>query len=242
MHPPRILIADDDPGIRDLFRAWLRSEPWEVEIVADGRQALDAIGRSVFDIAILDLYMPNLSGLEVFQGIQAKGLDTHIVIMTGYTTTEGTLEKAVEAMKGGAFDFLTKPLKMDDLLTTIRGLIERRHPSPHALSRRLDAFLETHSSDPNLSIDVLCKTYRISSRYVSKLFREQIGAPFRRRLSLIRVQKAKRLLESTDEPLDAIAIECGFRNYHRLSEAFSRLEGMPPGRYRKISAYGKGGA
>ena len=236
MSLPRILIADDEPTVRNFFKQWLVSKPLSIEIVDGGRKALELLGETSFDVAVLDLYMPDMDGLEVLQAVRKKGIQTDIVFMTAYSTKDGTLEKAVEAMKVGAVDFLSKPFELNEFLNLIYSLIERRQPSPHILAERLDGFLEKNAFSPSLRLDDLGQRFRISPSYATKLFRENNGTSFRKRLAYHRLQKAKRLLESTHDPLSSIAEECGFKNYHRLTEAFRRQEGMPPGKFRKISA------
>lgn len=228
--PYCILIADDDPAFCDILQRALSSEPWTVKIARDGREALDLLCTSHFDLAVLDFAMPHLTGLEVLEAVKQKGIQTDIIILTGY----GTIPLTVQAMKAGAREFIEKPIKPIELVATIRRLLESRHFPPHVRAARLDTFLKDHGSDPSLKLSDLCRHFRISPAYVARLFQKYIGASFRRRLSYHRVQKAKHLLESTGAPLYLIAGECGFKNYRRLIEAFGRLEGIPPGKYRKI--------
>ena len=227
----RILIADDDPTVRDLFRNWLGRQPWEVVIAKDGREALDHLCGSDFDVAVLDLKMPHLDGLQVLEAArEQKGAQTDIVLLTGY----GTIETAVQAMKAGAQDFLTKPVRMSEVVDTIRRLIERRSLPPHTLLDRMDAFLKSRASDPALRQDDLRKYFKISPRYISKLFKDHVGMSFRERLSHYRVEKARHLIESTNLPMYAVAEQCGFKGYRQLADAFRRHEGLRPREYRKL--------
>lgn len=228
--PYRILIADDDPNTCVVLQRALESESWAVKVVRDGREALDALCGAPFDVAVLDLIMPHLSGLEVLKAARQKGISADVIILTGY----GTIDVSVQAMKVGAGDFIEKPVNLARLTAAVRQMIENRHLPPHVLASRLDDFLKDHLSEPSLRLGDLCGHFRISPAYVSRLFQRHLHAPFRTRLSYHRVQKAKHLLESSDAALDTLAGECGFRNYRRLTEAFVRVEGMPPGKYRKI--------
>ncbi len=141
---------------------------------------------------------------------------------------------AREAMQKGAFDFLTKPATQKDLITAIRKVAQGRLLCPHVLAEQLDAYLKARAGAPSLNLDNLSKDFRISKSYIRRLFREHIGAPFRERLRHCRVDRAKRLLESTDDPINIIAGQCGFENPGRFAEAFRREEGMPPSKYRQI--------
>lgn len=124
-----ILIADDDTQVRGLFAEALRSsELWRVEVAGDGQEALDLLCAAPFDVVVLDIMMPRLDGLRVLEGIQRKGIQTDVVVLTGY----GTVERAVQAMKLGARDFLMKPVNLSGLTAAIRGVLESASPRPTA--------------------------------------------------------------------------------------------------------------
>ena len=233
MPPARILIADDESDLCSVLQRWLRNEPWAVETAGDGREALARLCKHHFDVAVLDLLMPPPDGMEALKTIRQKGLQTDVVVLTGY----GAVDTAVRAMKMGAQDFLKKPVGKREFVETLRALVERRHPPPHVLADRLDAFLRDHICDSTLKLSSLCVHFRISRRYVCRLFRDHIGVPFRERLRHWRIQEAKRLLASTDLSVYLIAERCGFRNHRRLAEAFRRIEGTSPRAYRKICAH-----
>lgn len=228
----RILVADDDPVFSAMVPEWLTSESWAVEVARDGRKALDMLCAGRFDLALLDVYLPHLNGLEVLQAMRQKGIQTDVLMVTGY----GFTELAVQAMKAGARDYIEKPMGPDELIPAVRQQLERRRPLLHVRAAQMEAYLQAHASDPSLTFNDLCAHLKLSPRHVFRLFREQIGAPFRRRLSHHRVQMARHLLEMTDAPLYSIAAQCGFKNQSRLTEAFHRLEGMSPMKYREICA------
>jgi YesN/AraC family two-component response regulator len=234
--PYRILIADDDQGLCDLFRAAiLRFEPsWAVEVAGDGREALGLLCKGHFDVAVLDVRMPYLDGLEVLKEAKKRDIQTDVIILTGY----GDVEKSVQAMKEGARDFLQKPIRPEELVAVIRKLIESHHPL-HVRAEWLDNYLRECALDPSLKIGDLCQHFNIVRSYVSTLFREHLHMSFEKRRAYHRVQMAKRLLESTDAPLKAIATQCGFRNRSRLTEAFRKQEGISPTHYRKMGGHGR---
>ncbi|MFH1569465.1 MAG: sigma-54 dependent transcriptional regulator [Gemmatimonadota bacterium] len=113
----RILIADDEVYIREGLRDALAGPGREVDLASDGAEALDRVRRQAYDIVILDLRMPGADGLEVLDEIREHGEGTRSIILTAH----GSVDVAVEAMKRGAFDFLTKPVD----LTHLRLLVER---------------------------------------------------------------------------------------------------------------------
>jgi len=118
----RILLIDDSPDILANLSEYLRNEGYEVETSADGEKALSMIERKFFDIILTDLMMPNLNGMEVLKYVTENSRDSICMILTGY----GTIKNAVEAVKLGAFDYLTKPVKMDEILITLKRALEFR--------------------------------------------------------------------------------------------------------------------
>lgn len=123
----KLLVVDDDPDIRTVLKDRLESLGYEALTASDGSQALDVIERETPSLMLLDLEMPKLNGLELLRRLsQGKqrgrdGFDVPVIVMTAH----GTIKKAVEAMKEGAFDFLTKPIELDHLIITVRKALER---------------------------------------------------------------------------------------------------------------------
>lgn len=111
----RILVVEDDATFRSLLRTILTAENYEVVDVSDAEQALDVLCRREFDLVISDLRMPGKSGMELFRETRNIFVPPPFILLTAY----GTIEEAVEAMKEGAADFLTKPLKDPAALRTL---------------------------------------------------------------------------------------------------------------------------
>ncbi len=102
----RILIVDDEPNVRLVFRTALATLGAEIAVAEDGESALDRLERQSFDLVLLDLKMPHVDGMETLRRLRERGDDTPVVIVTAH----GDVPHAVEAMKLGAIDFLSKPL------------------------------------------------------------------------------------------------------------------------------------
>jgi len=115
----KILIAEDDDLNRQNLNELLESCGYEVHAVADGRQALETYVQDVYDLVVTDLRMPNMDGLELLKQVKELNAEQLVILVTGY----GSVQTAVDAMKMGAFDYITKPLK-DDLvrITVSRAL------------------------------------------------------------------------------------------------------------------------
>src|SRR4051794_23996832 len=102
---PTILVVDDEPSIREFLQIMLKREKMLVDIACDGEEALKLLNEKNYDLVISDIKMPKVDGLELLSRVKAK--DPHAIMLM--ITAHGSTELAVEAMKKGAYDFLTKP-------------------------------------------------------------------------------------------------------------------------------------
>lgn len=117
-----VLVADDEDSLRRTVAAWLRDEGFDVEEATDGKAAIKSLQGRDFDIAILDIKMPGANGLEVLRYVKKNSSNTEVVMMTGMSD----VSMAVEAMKLGAREYLTKPVDMDQLVPQLRSLLKTR--------------------------------------------------------------------------------------------------------------------
>jgi len=117
-----VLVADDEDTLRMTVAAWLRDEGFDVDEAGDGKAAIKSIQGRDFDIAILDIKMPGANGLEVLRYVKKNSSNTQVVMMTGMSD----VSMAVEAMKLGAREYLTKPVDMDQLVPQLRSLLKTR--------------------------------------------------------------------------------------------------------------------
>ncbi|MGD0623612.1 MAG: sigma-54 dependent transcriptional regulator [Thermodesulfobacteriota bacterium] len=122
MSGEKILLIDDSPDILTHLSEYLKNEGYEVEASTDGEKAISMIERKCYDIILTDLMMPNIDGMEVLKYVTQHSRESICMILTGY----GTIKNAVEAVKLGAFDYLTKPIKMDEILITLKRALEFR--------------------------------------------------------------------------------------------------------------------
>jgi two-component system response regulator HydG len=120
--PAQILVIDDDKAMRDACYQILSRQGYQVEMAASARQGFSLLERLSFDVILLDLVMPDLDGLETLKKIKSLDSDSEVIIITGY----GTIQSAVEAIKAGAFHFLSKPFAPDDLRYLVSRALEKR--------------------------------------------------------------------------------------------------------------------
>lgn len=113
----RILIVDDEIAERITLGEVLRLEGYQITLAASGEVALATVREEMpFDLAILDLRLPGIDGLQVLDGIHQVSPDTVVILITGY----GTLETAIQALRKGAYDFLLKPCPVEEVLSAVR--------------------------------------------------------------------------------------------------------------------------
>jgi len=123
MDRKKILIVDDEESMRHMLTLILRREGYEVKAVDKGSAALPLVDSESFDFILSDVVMPEMDGLEFLQALRNKKVEATIIMMSAY----GTLDTAVEAMKKGAYDYVSKPFKPDEILLTLRKAEEREN-------------------------------------------------------------------------------------------------------------------
>lgn len=117
----RILVAEDDADARALLATLLDSRGYRVDVVKDGTAAIQKVTNEFYDVVLLDLYMPGKTGLEILAHAAGQETDAEFIVMTG----DDTVSTAVEAMRLGAFDYVTKPLQTDRLLVSLDRALEK---------------------------------------------------------------------------------------------------------------------
>src|SRR2546421_4222227 len=122
MEPARILVVDDEAAILRLLKEALTQWGYQVTGATSAAEALQALRGDMFDAVITDIRMPDMNGLELLKEIKRHDESVEVVVMTGYPT----IASAVEALKEGAFDYLSKPLLLDELRHLMTRMTERR--------------------------------------------------------------------------------------------------------------------
>src|SRR5688500_19044859 len=118
----KILIADDEPSNRKILAQELTHKGFAVDTARGGKEALAKIESAPPDLVILDFMMPDMSGLEVLTELRKRGNDIPVILITAY----GSVERAVEVMRAGAYDFITRPFNPDHIEIIVRRAIERQ--------------------------------------------------------------------------------------------------------------------
>jgi two-component system, NtrC family, response regulator PilR len=120
---PRILVVDDEESIREFLDIMLRKEGYEVTLAEDGQKGMEVFKKKNFDLVISDMQMPNATGMELLKFVKDQSPDTLFMMITAF----GTTETAVEAMKIGAYDYITKPFKIDEVRIIIANALRSKN-------------------------------------------------------------------------------------------------------------------
>lgn len=121
MDKARILIIDDEESLRHMLSLVLRSQGWEVRSMSDGEAGLKELISSEYDLAICDVRMPKMGGLELLEELTERGISTMVIVMSAF----GSRDLAIEALKRGAYDYIDKPFEKDEILLTVYKALER---------------------------------------------------------------------------------------------------------------------
>jgi len=120
-HAARILLIDDEPGSREGLRLLLQRDGYHVDAVESGERALPLIEKAHFEVIITDLFLPGLSGIELLKNVKGMATPANVILITG----NASAETAVEAMKEGAFDYITKPVNFEKLKVLVAKAVEK---------------------------------------------------------------------------------------------------------------------
>jgi response regulator RpfG family c-di-GMP phosphodiesterase len=153
---PRVLVVDDEKFIRDIIADFLGMEGYIVRTAEDGSSAVNELERARYDIVISDLKMPKMGGLDLLKEVTRTHPDTLTVIMTGF----GTVETAIDAMKRGAYDYILKPFKVEEVVHIVQRGLEKRRLAAENLRLReaLSLYKVTEAIAASLSLDEVVST------------------------------------------------------------------------------------
>src|SRR5213593_4021636 len=127
---PRILIVDDEPGIRQSLKGVFEDEGFLTEVVSSGEECLKKIEHDAYDLVLLDIWLPGIDGIETLRRLREKSSQTHVIMISGHAT----IATAVTATKLGAYDFIEKPLSLEHTLHIARNALSHsRLEQAHAM-------------------------------------------------------------------------------------------------------------
>jgi two-component system response regulator PilR (NtrC family) len=119
----RILVADDEQSMREFLDIMLKKEGYKVSLASNGEEVLKLIDKDLFDLILLDIRMPKLDGIGVLKKIKTASPETIVIMITAYASAD----TAIKAMKEGAYDYITKPFKVDEIKLIIKNALEKKN-------------------------------------------------------------------------------------------------------------------
>lgn len=155
-YAPRVLVVDDERVIREILADYLTLEGFTVRTAEDGAAALVELSRHPYDVILSDLKMPKIGGIELLEQVAKTNPQTITVIMTGF----GTVDSAIDAMKRGAFDYVLKPFKGEEVVYTIQRALQKRKTDAENLRLReaLSLYKVSEAISQSLSLEEVVRT------------------------------------------------------------------------------------
>lgn len=249
----RILIADDEPIERAVIGKAIRNyfdDEVEVFEAVNGREAIEIFRRENCQIAVLDISMPGIDGLDAAEEIRKESESCSIIFLTAYDE----FDYAKRAIKVRALDYLLKPSTREELIMVLEEAIhladqdtaERRtsdisqdnkedeKPEPmknQLFTEYIRGYIETHYMD-DISLQDVAAQLHYSDAYFCRFFKQNFDKNFIMYLSELRVEKAKELLEDMTINVKDISNKVGFRDSSYFTKVFKRITGVTPSEYR----------
>ena len=119
----KILVVDDEQSMREFLDIMLKKEGYKVSLASNGEEVLKYIDKDIFDLVLLDIRMPKMDGIAVLKRIKSTSPETVVIMITAYASAD----TAIKAMKEGAYDYITKPFKIDEIKLIIKNALEKKH-------------------------------------------------------------------------------------------------------------------
>ena len=123
MFKDKILVADDEQSMREFLDIMLKKEGYKVTLASNGEEVLKLAERDIFDLILMDIRMPKLDGIAVLKKVKALSPETIVIMITAYASAD----TAIRAMKEGAYDYITKPFKVDEIKLIIKNALEKKN-------------------------------------------------------------------------------------------------------------------
>ena len=251
---PHVLIIDDDVAMLELLAWFFKADGFEVSAAASGRAGLSLAARGNIDMLVLDLRLPDMSGLAVLADLRQTGFGLPVVTVSGLAR----LEEAAAAMKLGAVDVLSKPVDADYLVAFARSLVTRQQqadptntapapPEGESEDRRSSApattsgrtrdeqlfasaqlVIDARAGDPDLDLATVAKALGVSRWRLSRAF-STCGADFRSCVRATRMKRAgQRLQDGPANSVKEVAIDVGYRHASDFTRHFKAYWKITP--------------
>lgn len=241
MNNCRVLLADDEAAILEGYKSLFDWEKYQCEVVGtamDGQEAVEKARELKPDIVIMDINLPKLNGLEAIRAIPETAKEEYpcyMIVVTGYDE----FSYCQEALRLRVSDFLLKPIDFDAFGEVIEGIVKKVLENPmrqvvlsDTLKKIIDYVNENLSND-DMRLTLLAENMNMNPNYISQLFKKELGCGYHAYLNQARVEKAKKYLKQTSEPITVVAELVGFSDYRIFTKIFKGIVGVTPSQFRK---------
>ena len=237
--PPQILVADDERMSREGLQILIARHYREIHVLeaTNGQECWDLLNTEPqIRLALVDIRMPELDGLQVCEKIKAAGLPVKVAIISGFRD----FDYARQAFRYGVADYLLKPVNPSDVLRLVHEAVQVPPLTADLIAKQerllieqVRAWVHDHLHQDITLID-LSQRFHYSLNHVSMLFKKEIGTGFQEYLLDCRMQRAKHLLLDPTLRIADIAQQVGYTNPKAFSISFRKVCGLPPTEYREM--------
>ena len=238
----KILIADDESTIRNglagLIGKWFPN--WEIVGLAEnGKQRVGVSSQEKPQIALVDINMPEMNGLEMIENLRSILPNTLVVILSGYDQ----FDYAQQGIRLGVLDYLLKPVDREELFMVLRDAGERvakntiegveEIADDLSLAQQARVLLEGSFTDAETTLNGIAASLHVSASSLTRSMQKEFGMSFGEYITSLRIEKACLLLMSTEQKMYEVAENCGYGSQHYFSRVFRKQRGETPQAYRK---------
>ncbi len=238
-----IVICDDEPILRNGLKSWVEKSGLPLEVsgaAANGIQALELIVKQRPFIALMDINMPGMAGLDVVEEVQNREIKTRFIIISGHDE----FQYARRACHLNVVDYLLKPIDRNELLVILQKVLEqiRREQltqkvfveKEETTEQKILRYIQEHFTEQSFSLGELAETFHLSQSYITRIIKQETGSSFSELLTKMRIDRAVCLLIKNPEmKLVEIAEKTGFASQHYFSRVFKEKIGFSPADYRQ---------
>ena len=234
----KLFIVDDEYFIREGLKKLLDWESLGIEIIgtaSNGEDGMKAILDKKPHIVITDVKMRAMDGLSMLEQLRGHGVDCRFIVVSGYRE----FEYAKRAIKGGAINYILKPIEREELLSTVKSALEslkEEHTESEMKFGKLIKDVINYidmNFHKNITLEMLGKHFFVTPSSLSRAFKKETGIGYQQYITQTRLKTGKELLLQTDMSLTEIASRIGFEDAKYFSNLFRDSEGVTPTQYRK---------
>lgn len=238
-----IVICDDEVILRNGLKSWVEKSGLPVRVsgtAGNGIQALELIAKQKPFIALMDINMPGMAGLDVIEETQKRGIDTRFIIISGHDE----FQYARRACRLNVVDYLLKPIDREELVELLKKVLEQIRKEQltqkvfvekeETIREKILGYIQDHFTEQQFSLGELAEEFHLSQSYVTRLIKQETGSSFSELLTKMRIDRAVSfLVQNPDMKLVEIAERTGFASQHYFSRVFKEKVGFSPADYRE---------